>query len=51
VVDASGAAARPNQTVVVIGDRIHTVGAAGQVTIPRGARIVDADGMYLIPGL
>lgn len=51
VIDGTGAPARNNQTVVVVGDRIHAVGPASDVRIPRGARRVQADGMYLIPGL
>ena len=42
-------ALKPNQTVVVTGDRITEVG--GNVRIPRGAQVIDASGKYLIPGL
>jgi hypothetical protein len=42
-------ALKPNQTVVVSGDRITDVG--GEVRIPTGAQVVDASGKYLIPGL
>ena len=42
-------ALKPNQTVVVTGDRITGVG--GKVRIPRGAQVIDASGKYLIPGL
>ena len=42
-------ALQPNQTVVVTGDRIADVGS--QVRIPDGARVIDASGKYLIPGL
>lgn len=48
VVDAVEGA-RPGMTVVVEGDRIAAVGA--DATPPRGARVVDASGRYLIPGL
>lgn len=51
VIDATGAPARASQTVVVIGDRIHAVGHTDRIQIPRGARRIDAEGMYLIPGL
>lgn len=51
VIDATGAPARANQTVVVIGDRIHAVGSFASVQIPSGARRVEAEGMYMIPGL
>ncbi|HEV8369927.1 MAG TPA: hypothetical protein VGQ39_18370 [Pyrinomonadaceae bacterium] len=45
----SGRALKPNQTVVVTGDRITGVG--GKVRIPKGAQVIDASGKYLIPGL
>jgi imidazolonepropionase-like amidohydrolase/Tol biopolymer transport system component len=41
----------PNAVVVVDRNRIVAVGPAGQVTIPAGARRVDATGRYLMPGL
>jgi hypothetical protein len=42
---------RPDQTVVVRGRRITAVGASAEVPVPRGARVVDGRGRYLIPGL
>src|SRR5262245_5560605 len=51
VVDASAPAPRSNMTVVVTGRRISALGPTGQVAIPRGARLIDAAGKYLIPGL
>lgn len=48
VVDAVEGA-RPGLTVVVEGDRIARMGAG--VDVPRGARVVDGTGRYLIPGL
>jgi hypothetical protein len=51
VIDGTQVAARANQTVLVSGDRITAVGAFGKVAIPQGARIVDATGRFLIPGL
>src|SRR5262249_17374622 len=51
VIDATGAPARPDMTVVVTGDRITAVGKSGEVGVPEGARVVDSKGKYLIPGL
>ncbi|MGW0660002.1 amidohydrolase family protein [Streptodolium elevatio] len=52
LIDGTGAPARPNQAVVIVGDRIVWVGdGAGRAPIPSGARIVDARGKYVIPGL
>jgi len=39
------------QAVLVIGDRIVAVGAAGELTAPEGVRTIDAGGHTLIPGL
>ena len=41
----------PRQTVVVRGGRIAAMGAAGRVAVPRGARVIDGRGRYLMPGL
>jgi imidazolonepropionase-like amidohydrolase len=39
------------QRVVIVGNRIRTVGRVDAVRVPPGARVVDARGKYLIPGL
>lgn len=49
VIDGTGAAAIPDATVVVHGDRIAAVGAG--VKAPAGARMIDGAGKFLIPGL
>jgi imidazolonepropionase-like amidohydrolase len=41
----------PDQTIVVVGDRIAAVGAADTVHLPDGAAIVDVHGAYVTPGL
>lgn len=51
VIDCTGAAARPNSTIVVSGGRISAVGSSELVTIPAGASVVDANGKFMIPGL
>lgn len=48
VIDGTGAAPM-KATVVIQGDRIVAVGA--QVEIPKGARIINAEGQTLLPGL
>ncbi len=40
-----------NQTVLVMGDRIHKIGSVDNVEIPREAIVVDGTGKYLMPGL
>lgn len=51
VIDMTGAGPRPDQTVLVVGERIAAVGAAGSVRVPYGATMVDGTGKFLIPGL
>jgi len=51
VIDASGAPVRADMTVVVEGQRIAYLGKSGDVQIPKSAKIVDAAGKFLIPGL
>jgi len=41
----------PGAVVIVQQDRITDVGPSGQVTVPKGARVIDCTGKYLIPGL
>ena len=43
--------AQNERSVLVIGDRIAQIGAAGELTAPEGVRTVDARGHSLIPGL
>ena len=40
-----------NQRVLMVGNRIRAVGNPRVVPLPVGARVVDAQGKYLIPGL
>ncbi|MCP2165262.1 amidohydrolase family protein [Goodfellowiella coeruleoviolacea] len=51
VIDATGAPARPDMTVVVRDGRVHTVGRASEVGVPDDAAEVDLTGKFLIPGL
>ena len=51
VIDMTGALPRPDHTVVVTGDRITAVGKTGEVEVPEEARVVDASGKFMIPGL
>ena len=41
----------PQGTLVVENDRIVAVGPEGSVTVPPGARVIDAAGKTIIPGL
>ncbi|HST00708.1 MAG TPA: hypothetical protein VLJ84_03530, partial [Usitatibacter sp.] len=47
--DAASAAAQ--ETVVVAGDRIVAVGPPATTPVPKGAKVIDGKGKWLIPGL
>jgi len=51
VIDATGAAAKPDQTVLITDERIIAIAPASTARIPAGAKIVAARGKYVIPGL
>jgi imidazolonepropionase-like amidohydrolase len=51
IIDVASGRTRPGMTVVIDGARIEQVGPTGTLNVPRGARVVDARGKYLIPGL
>ncbi len=41
----------PRQTIIVQGDRITAMGPAATTRAPRGAKVIDATGKTVIPGL
>ena len=49
--DGTGRAPVRNAVTVVSGDRLLCAGAAGECQVPQGAKVIDAKGQYLIPGL
>lgn len=51
VVTMKGDSVLENADVLVTGNRIAALGAAGSVTLPAGARTFDASGKTVIPGL
>lgn len=51
VIDATGRAPQPDMTVVVLQDRIDSVGPSRKAHIPKSAQVVDGTGKFLIPGL
>src|SRR5229473_1407922 len=51
LVDGTGAAPKPDQTIVIRAGRIAAVGPAASVQIPAGARVMDMNGSTVIPGL
>ncbi len=50
VIDGNGGPPIPNAVIVIRGDRISAVGARGNVSVPRGATVIDAAGRYVVPG-
>ena len=51
VIDGRSPAPRADQTVVVSGTRITAVGPSATLRAPAGARVIDASGKFMIPGL
>jgi len=51
IIDGTGSAPKPNQTVVIQNGRIAEVGAASSVKVPAGARTMDLAGSTVIPGI
>jgi imidazolonepropionase-like amidohydrolase len=51
VIDATGAPAKPDMSVVIVDGRIIALGKSGRVRTPRAAEVIDATGKFLIPGL
>ncbi len=51
VIDVETGQRRPNQSIIVVGTRIQQLGPAQTTRPPKGARIINARGKYLIPGL
>jgi imidazolonepropionase-like amidohydrolase len=51
VIDATGAPAKPNMTVIITEDRITEIAKTGAVAIPKTAQLIDGKGKFVIPGL
>lgn len=51
LIDGTGAPPRTHMSILVEGERIAAVGDAGELKAPEGARVVDARGLYVLPGL
>jgi hypothetical protein len=50
LIDATGRDPVEDAVIIVEGERIKAIGKRGDVTIPRGARIIDAKGKTILPG-
>jgi imidazolonepropionase-like amidohydrolase len=51
VIDGTGASPRNDQTIVIVGERIESIGNAASVAVPAGAKVLDLNGYTVIPGL
>jgi imidazolonepropionase-like amidohydrolase len=51
LIDGTGHDPLSNAAIVVDGGRVRAVGPRASVTVPQGARVIEADGMTLLPGL
>jgi predicted amidohydrolase len=51
VIDATGAPAQPDMTVVVSENHITALGKSNEVAVPTDALVTDASGKFVIPGL
>ncbi len=51
VIDCTGAPAKADMTVLVVGDRIADVAQSAVIAVPKNARVLDGKGKFLVPGL
>ena len=51
LIDGTGAPARPGMAILTRGERIETIAPAAELAPPPGAKVVDAAGLYVTPGL
>ena len=51
ILDGTGAPPVENGVILVRDGRIEAVGPAGEVEVPDGARVTDAAGRFVVPGL
>jgi imidazolonepropionase-like amidohydrolase len=51
ILDGYGGPPIENGVILIAGDRITAVGPPSAVTVPAGVRVIDANGMTVMPGL
>ena len=51
VIDGTGAPPLPDAVILIEGKRIVAIGKHGAIDVPAGAKVIDATGKYIIPGL
>jgi imidazolonepropionase-like amidohydrolase len=50
-INTSNGKVTDNAIVLIEGDKIKDVGIAGKVTVPAGAKIIEAKGKWILPGM
>lgn len=51
LIDGFGGPPLPDSVILIKGDQIVSVGQEGRVSVPAGARVIDANGYTVMPGL
>jgi len=51
VIDGTGSSPKDDQTIVISGGKIQSVGEAAKVAVPSDAKVLDLHGYTVIPGL
>lgn len=51
IIDGTGSVARTDQTIIISGDKIQSIGDASSTSVPSGAQVLDLSGHTVIPGL
>jgi imidazolonepropionase-like amidohydrolase len=51
VIDGTGAPSAEDQTLLIEGGRIQSLGSAAQAQVPRGAKQLDLEGYTVMPGI
>lgn len=51
IIDGTGAAPRDDQTIILIGDRIGSIGPSASTVVPADAEVLDLKGYTVFPGL
>jgi imidazolonepropionase-like amidohydrolase len=50
VIDMTGRPTQKDLTVVIVGERLVSIGKTGRVKVPKSAIVINASGQFLIPG-
>src|SRR6266853_5133723 len=51
VINPGTSSVEANRTVIITGDHITSVSDSTEIQLPKNARVIDATGQYLLPGL